>query len=337
MRGSIRVLALLAAIATLAIAAPAQAGFPGQNGKIAFEGITGELRLDLFTANADGSGITRLTNAPGSARAPRWSSDGTKIAFTASFNGPGIYVMDEDGSNVVKMTSSATDFAPTWSPDGTKIAFRSSSREGQTGDDEIYVVDVGSRAVTQLTSNSEGDYDPAWSPDGTKIAFWGRRALSLSIWVMDPDGANQTKLTDFRFDAHSPEWSPDSSTIAFVDGTDMYLMARDGSNVRSLTRGTLPAWSPDGTKIVFVGPDQDRDLYTINADGSGESFLLSNTRFDYNPDWQPLPGPAAGRLQERREVLQGATPSSSATKPSGTATAAVRTLTGLPSSANAGR
>lgn len=279
------------AAALLCSVAPADAAFPGNNGKIAFEGIT-STGLDLFTANTDGTGITRLTSSPGDERVPRWSPDGKKLAFTADFDGHGIYVMDWDGGKVVKVTASSTDFAPAWSPDGTKIAFRSSSRGLPTQvDDEIYVVDVASREVAQLTDNSAGDFDPAWSPDGSQIAFWSRRSVAAEIWVMNSDGSNATQLTESPLEGDSPEWSPASNLIAFHYSGNLYVMGRDGSDVRAIGRGGLPAWSPDGSRILFVSTAQNRDLYTMNADGTDVRFLLDNTTFDYNPDWQPIPEP----------------------------------------------
>ncbi len=68
--------------------------------------------------NADGSGVTRLTNNADADRHPAWSPDGAKIAFTSNRDGnPDIYVMNADGSGLTNLTNdSAVDYAPTWSP-----------------------------------------------------------------------------------------------------------------------------------------------------------------------------------------------------------------------------
>src|SRR5262249_7886288 len=73
------------------------------------------------------SGLIRLTNNPAADEMPRWSPDGSKIAFQSNRDGKyEIYVMDVDGANVKRLTNNqANDTDPAWSPDGKKIAFQS--------------------------------------------------------------------------------------------------------------------------------------------------------------------------------------------------------------------
>src|SRR5688572_8403679 len=120
---------ILVAMLALAVAAPAHASFPGQNGKIAFS------RGDsIWTVNPDGSDRTQITNGAKDT-APRWSPDGGQIAFTSSRADPNpftctscdrdVYVMDADGSDMRRLTHTAPGFGfgPSWSPDGTRLAF----------------------------------------------------------------------------------------------------------------------------------------------------------------------------------------------------------------------
>jgi dipeptidyl aminopeptidase/acylaminoacyl peptidase len=79
-------LGAITAVCLLAIATPAHATFPGQDGKIAFQG-GGSGSEDIFSTNADGSGRTQLTTSPASDLTPAWSPDGTKIAFASNRDG----------------------------------------------------------------------------------------------------------------------------------------------------------------------------------------------------------------------------------------------------------
>jgi dipeptidyl aminopeptidase/acylaminoacyl peptidase len=299
-----------------ALAAPAQAAFPGQNGKIAFDTNRHGFphNSEIYSMNADGSAQTRLTNDPDFLDPaipdgrPAWSPDGAKIAFQ-SVRDPDprweIYTMSSDGSAQTAITTTQAE-EPAWSPDGTKIAF-STSRHNNV---EIYVMNADGSAQTRLTvTGSVVNHSPAWSPAGTKIAFVTNRDFNSEIYTMNPDGSALTRLTfdppgNDRADEH-PDWSPDGAQIVFErevgNEVAIYTMNADGSGQTRLTTtnkefNVEPNWSPDGTKIAFVArnPSDDFDrnrIYTVNLDGSALTLLTDpgNPRDDFNPDWQSIP------------------------------------------------
>ena len=279
---------------------------PAGNGKIVF------VRSDeIYVMDADGSNPTNLTNNPALDDAPKWSPDGTKIAFTSTRGGqpyhPHIYVMNANGSNPIRLTANpGTDYEYnlSWSPDGTKIAF---ARLTSTGVD-IYVINANGTNQTRLTNTSNYNYQPAWSPDGGKIAFSGGRGGSVQIHVIDVNGSNDTTLTDEAY-AQNPAWSPDGTKIAYSTG-EIRVMSAYGTNRTYLTSsGTndSPAWSPDGTKIAFSSaPDGNAEIYVMDANGANQTNITNNPVSDSSPDWQRIalpPPPAAQAINLSTRML----------------------------------
>ncbi len=169
----------------------------------------------IYTINIDGSDPVQLTNHLNIRdSSPRWSPDGTQIVFRSNRDGDSeIYVMDTDGSNVIRLTHSpgpGGNGGPAWSPDGRQIAFISS----RDGNGEIYVMDADGRNQVNLTQHPEADISPTWSPDGRYIAFVsesgrdGDRHENREIYVMKADGTNQVNLTQNPGDDLFPAWSP---------------------------------------------------------------------------------------------------------------------------------
>jgi Tol biopolymer transport system component len=278
----------------------AEAAFPGQNGKIAFESNR-DGNLEIYVMNADGSGQTRLTNDPANDDVPTWSPDGGKIAFESNRDGNyEIYVMNADGSGQTRLTNGPSqDRVPTWSPDGSKIAF-SSDRDGN---DEIYVMNADGSGQTRLTNDPTQDFLPAWSPVGGKIAFTSIRGSNQEIVAMNADGSGQTVLTNSAADDYGPDWSPDGSRISFYTfrggNYEVYVMNADGTNQTNVTNDPAtdgePAWSPDGGKIVFDSTrDGNGEIYAMNANGTGQVNLTNNAAYDDDPDWQRLPAQGGG-------------------------------------------
>jgi len=118
----------------------------------------------IYVANADGSGMTRLTDDSDRDLAPIWSPDGTKIAFTRQDMTDGscaIYLMNADGSGQTKLTQAPPRCGayPYWSPDGKQIVFISRGEES-----DIYVVNADGTGQANLTDNLADDRSPAWSP-----------------------------------------------------------------------------------------------------------------------------------------------------------------------------
>jgi Tol biopolymer transport system component len=165
-----------------------QAAWSPDGSKVAFssvyggEWVNGITPYDIFTINADGSGLTRLTTDPREDVQPAWSPDGSKITFSSLRIGPRssgyeIYTMNADGSNQVQLTEKGgTD--PTWSPDGSTIAFTKGIDGGSNL--EIYSIGVDGSNEANLTNSpwSIREMQPAWMPSSAVGApLGGRRWL----------------------------------------------------------------------------------------------------------------------------------------------------------------
>jgi len=164
---------------------------------------------------------------------------------------------------------------------------------------DIYVVNVGGTALTNLTNSPGYDTFPSWSPDSRFVAFdsdrggdvWGR------IHIARADGSGLVDRADNPRGSESA-WAPDGRHIAFSDPSrsgywDIYLMASDGSRVVRLTYhpayDAFPIWSPDSKRIAFRSErSSDLGLFVMNADGSRVTFLAKIGQADaYAPTWSP--------------------------------------------------
>jgi Tol biopolymer transport system component len=294
---------------------PAGATFPpGVNGKLAFAGSAGGADDDVYTANANGSGLQQLVDG-GDDRETIWSPDGTKIAYVNDDDGDDeIWVRNADGSgSATRLTDNGSnDRHPNWSPDGTRIAYTSTAG----GDQEIRVMNASDGSDTEdLTDNTVDDRQPNWRPDGARIAFASDRGRGgdLDIWVMDADGSDADQITNSTGEDNMPSWSPNGTKIAFVTrrggNYDVWVMDADGTDAGQLTTDPAddrdPAWSPDGTKIAF---DSDREgpqrVFLMDADGTDEAAVPSGLQESRTPEWQrltsapPLPQPECADGQD---------------------------------------
>ena len=259
-----------------------------------------EYRSAIWIMPTDGSEPPRrLTSGPKVDTAPRFSPDGTRLAFVSNrdTDKKQVCVLPLTGGEAVRLTDLPEDAEdPIWSPDSTRLAFASRvphpayeeseekrrgprrfsrlrfklDNEGWTGDRRRHLFTVpadGSADAEQLTSGDFEDSWPSWSPDGKRIVFVSSRAddwdlqLVAHLYVVDADGGKPEQLTAGENVYTVPSWSPDGRLIAC-------------------------RWSPGG----FDSPHHDR-VAVVDA-ATGEHRALSEPLDRHTDSYPPLRDPA---------------------------------------------
>jgi Tol biopolymer transport system component len=247
--------------------------------------------------------------------APRWSPDGTRIAFLSDREGlPGffrLYVMNDDGSNVRGLFDPVLhdegDLEFSWSPDGTHIALVNRVTPIRADRRQLYIMNVETLERQLVAPSLPNRYSPDWSPDGTRIAFVSNdpRNGSIDLHILSYPTLSLQLVNVGRRRVNFPRWSPDGQHLAFVaipdDVSDVFqVFVADGPTyqVRQVTHlpGGIPepapvSWSPDSERIMFAAPGtnrflpDNRDLYAIRRDGSELVRITSNPNDELSPDW----------------------------------------------------
>jgi TolB protein len=163
--GTLVAVGLVMLIMVVVEARPAEATFPGNNGRIAF-GKVGALDSHIFTIDPDGSGLEKISTRLLGDSDPAWSPDGKKIAISGStFTGllrcdADIYVVNANGSSLKRITESqASDRSPSWSPDGEEIAFVRAGRKSG-----LYTIRVAGTGLKRLIGSKIFAQEPDCRP-----------------------------------------------------------------------------------------------------------------------------------------------------------------------------
>jgi TolB protein len=224
---------------------------------------------DLYLINPDGTGLRLLKDfvadeepiIPDGFTGFDWSPDGTMIVLD------GLYVLDvatAQGSYLLGPPDAWWDgIQPAWSPDGTMIAFTSFVEDPLTGTGtwDLFVVDLATLDVVDLTPNVGRNRLPAWSPDGNMIAFVADRDLAVMTLA-------------------------DGTVDVVVQDPELYVSEWD----------SRPTWTPDGGSIVFAAVRslstqiRDWDLFRVSPTGTGLTNITgtdhrSEGQVDWNPAW----------------------------------------------------
>lgn len=186
--------------------------------------------------------------------------------------------------------SSGGQGQPALSPDGSRIAYTSN----ESGNRDLYWIDIRGGPSFRLTDSPAADEDPAWFPDGSTIAYTSEREVSRSIWKVGQLGGGATLLIP---DAEQPAISSDGKSIAFCQRSPSgYLRIGvaalgDLSQTKIITgdRDGLgdhihPTWAPGGQSICY---GTRHNLWIVPASGGVAKRLTVENEMDSEPEWAP--------------------------------------------------
>ncbi len=271
-----------------------------------------ETKTQIWMVSASGGDPIPLTMSGESISGPKWSPDGKYLSFLTKRGEDAetqVWVLDRRGGEARQLTELEHGAgAYEWSPDASRLVMAirdrdtaaASRKPGQPRDPwvinrlqfkrdrqgyladslqtHLYVYDIASKKLTQITSGRWSESSPVWSPDGTRIAFVSNRTRdpdansNSDIWVVAADntdkGATLRRITDYEGGDGSPAWSPDGEWIAYTTQVNdprfsamstnkLAMRAADGSGERRILADDLdrmvgsPEFTPDGSALLF--------------------------------------------------------------------------------------
>jgi Tol biopolymer transport system component len=247
---------------------------------------------EIFTMDADGTNLARITTNDVDDDSPAWSPDGTRLAIRMADVDPAT----QGDSDIVVASAIGPQFTllgpgsdPSWAPDGQRIA----SIVADADSSHLWVQapdGTGRRQVSDVPVTS----GPSWSPDGLQIvvSYAGPSSAAAGLSVIDVESGSATSLLD---DATSwPTWSI-TGTIAFsATGTGapgLFVVEPDGTDLRQVLAdqgfAAVAAWAPNG-RWLLLGDEHTGSPVTLIDVDSGEVVVIDSAGgINRSPAWQP--------------------------------------------------
>ncbi len=200
--------------------------------------------MDIYVCDFDGTGLKRLTDAPGYDAEGSYSSDGKQIVFTSTRDGdPDLFIMDADGSNVRQLTNvDGYDGGPFFSPDDKWVIFRSDRHKEHML--QLFAVSADGKHEVQLTTNLDTvNWAPYFHPSG-KYIVWTR--------------------ADYSRGPHSPRAKFNLFTMEIQYNQTTFKGGKVGQVTYQQSTDILPVFSPDGKKLMWTstrGKDATSQLW----------------------------------------------------------------------------
>jgi Tol biopolymer transport system component len=230
---------------------------------VAFLSARGFFSIDLYIAETSTGRITKkLTSTASNPHyssiqfiysAGAWDRDSRQLAVATVTSGhPALAIFDAQRGSVsreIPVPDLDEISGPTWAPDGHAIAF-TGMRHGLT---DLFIYDLNTGKVRQLTSDPFADVQAAWSPDGRRIAFATDRFSSnmgtlaigpYQLALIDPDSGVVEPVPTIGEGKHiNPQWSPDGRSLYFIS---------DREGISNVYRTTLGAGSTETAQLTTV-------------------------------------------------------------------------------------
>jgi Tol biopolymer transport system component len=253
---------------------------------------------------------TALATPPGTSGQVAWQRETANAP-------PHLWVANPDGSQAreVFAEDDAATFEAAFSPvNAAVLAFTRATQKPFS--EEIFLGDLATGPVRQLTRSKRASIAPTFSPDGQRIAFFSVRPAGRNrppgperITVMNVDGTGRRFLTPKTRRSVDPDFSPDGTRIAYTESRPvgpssednrLMVMNSDGSRRRAVTayggrREINPKWLPDGSGLVFESLNRrslKSDIVRIELNGRGRRAVLATPAFETNP----VPSPDGTRI-----------------------------------------
>jgi tricorn protease len=215
--------------------------FPATDGRQIVFSYAGQ----LYTVDLGGGTARRLTDGPGYAIFPRFSADGTQLAFTAQYDGnTEVYVMPPDGGPPRRLTYTATlkrddvsdrmgpnNIVMAWKNTANEIAFRSRMRDPNDFIGQLYTVGLNAELPAQLPVPRGGFL--SFSPDDSKMAYnrvfrefrtWKRYrgGQADDVWIFDFKTGALENITNHEAQDIIPMWAPNNK-VYFLSDRDGHM------------------------------------------------------------------------------------------------------------------